>query len=208
MLKEHTVFSKQNVIFLQQSILCTAPVQPLSAELRRNLDEELGYDEEHGENHYELYIKGLKEELGIDVTNYLPSYHTSAFMGRMLELSNSGNVEIACGAIFASEAAAVPELELMRSIASSYSKQVLGHDIEMLGLLKNFYDMHLSGVEQAHREGLAHFIREYEKYGLNLEKLQSGFHNALNGMSKWWDELISSTQENRDRRIGQTDSLA
>lgn len=197
LLCEHTIFSKQNVVFLEQAHRRTAAVAPLADELKRNLDEELGHDEAHGEHHYMLYTRSLRDEAGVDVTGYRPTSNTCAFMGRMLELSTAARLETICGSIFASETVAVPELDLMRRVAAAYAERAAGRAPSDMPRLMHFYDMHLSGVEQAHRDGLAEFLRDHARYGLDLGVLSRGFEAALTGMATWWSGLATDLRENR-----------
>lgn len=186
---EHSVFSRQNIIFLEQAARGTTNIKPLSNELLRNLDEELGNDEEYGVHHFKLYRDSLQRETDIDLRVHQPSEATFAFIGKMLDLSSADTPEIVCGAVLAAEMAAVPELQLMRNIVERHCHQISQCEIDCDGGLAFFYEMHLSGVEQAHRDGLATFLSCHEDYGLDAELLVEGFDRAAVAMSVWWDQL-------------------
>lgn len=193
-LKEHTVFSKQNTIFLEQGMLRAQEIEELSAELKRNLDEEIGLDEDHGEHHYLLYVDGIRKDLQLDTANHTPSHATCAFIGSMLDLSTSYSVSKICGAIYASESVAIPELEIMKDITQRYAEK---SGATSLKRLNHFYDMHLSGVEQAHRDGLSEIVFDYKRNGMKPDEIMEGFEGAINSMLVWWESINSSIREEK-----------
>lgn len=191
---EHYQFSARNTGFLG----CAADVarkfndDAIEKELRRNLEEENG--------HAVMYKRALAD-IGIDVaerTEFPPTpyffYHISKLIGdepsRML------------GAMYATETAAIFEHEVFRDISSEV---IVRRKLASEGnRLRHFHDMHLSGVEQSHKDELGIFMR-----GMAVDEVSAGEgaidatlalaggRSAIAAMQEWWRELISTIEKAR-----------
>jgi hypothetical protein len=111
-----------------------------------------------------------------------------------------------CGAYYATEGVAIDETVLLRDITSRVAVLEMGKTVDDLPALKFYYDLHLNasgsdpsehhaGVEIEHQEGIAHFIREYARYNLDVAQICDGFLQILNGMAAWWLDLARVSQD-------------
>jgi len=160
-------------------------VPALSAELRRNYEEEIGSPSEA--SHFAVYNQGLLESFGFRADEYIVSSATNRFLKTLLNLVESGTASSICGVFYATEASAIPELELICDITDLYSKRQDG--CQKTKTLSNFFDLHLNGVEQGHKDGLGLFINQYDKYNLNLSEIRTGFFAAVEAMKTRWTSL-------------------
>jgi len=191
---EHSGFSRHNPTLLSagaENSQCVA----LSAELQRNSDEESGASGE--ESHFAIYTQGLRESFQLRVDEYVLSEETNRFLETMLDLCKSGSSSKICGVFYATEAGAIPELELVRDLTDFYSKSQ--QNCQPSEKLKYFFDLHLNGVEQEHKDGLGIFINQYEQHGLNLSEIHEGFSDAVATMDTWWSELELTVSANERR---------
>lgn len=187
-MKEHSAFSKRNPSLLGIASQTAAIVLPLSAELKRNQLEEDGTTD--GKGHYDIYSEGIRRDLGLEVESYEPSDATSQFLNTLLELAVNGSPSSVCGVFYATEAAATPELEVFRDLSNLHVQLA---SLQPSGMLRDFFDLHLNGVEQEHQDGLAVFVRNYKEYGLDPAQIQAGFDAAVLAMYRWWDGLSNDS---------------
>ncbi|MFI1184569.1 DUF3865 domain-containing protein [Streptomyces sp. NPDC020799] len=187
LIHEHSVFSRENPAFLSMAEKSSRAVPELARELRRNYLEESGDGDQLG--HFSLYSEGLRRSFGFRVDEHVPSAPTVRFVDGILGLASLGDESVACGAFYATEAAAIPELELMQEIVEMYAqRRGLKADVTV----KEFFALHLNGVEQEHRDGIAVFIHEADDYGLEVDGIECGFDGAARAMHTWWKGLAAS----------------
>ncbi len=194
-IQEHSGFSRYNPMLLSAGAENSQSVTALSAELQRNSDEEGGASGE--ESHFAIYTQGLRESFQFKVDEYNLSAETNRFLETMLDICKSGSSSKICGVFYATEAGAIPELELVRDLTDLYSKSQ--QDCQPSEKLKYFFDFHLNGVEQEHKDGIGIFINQYEQHGLNLSEIHEGFSNTITAMDTWWSDLELTVSAN-DRR--------
>lgn len=201
---ELSVFARYNAQFLRRAARSVDGAVPeVAHEFRRNALEEGG---ERGKlpAHYVLYTSALLKDLGLLVNGHAPCTST-----QMLVFLHSVIVESHCpstilGAYYATEAVAIAETVLLRDITLRYSAlEGHGDSLDELPSLKYYYDLHLdlsgegdteAGVEIEHQEGIAHFIRDHERYGLLPPQICDGFLQILGAMTEWWLDLASHRQ--------------
>lgn len=186
---EHFQFSFRNPAFLLRAASNTLALQPagIAEELKRNYEEE--------RSHAEIYRRALSD-VGIDVEarkEFKPTTEFLAFINDLVE-SNPSRV---VGAMYATETAAIFEHEVFRDIsaelverraAGSKGKRLLG-----------FHDMHLSGVEQAHKDNLGAFLTSegavaMEQRGLDPIEVREGAEQAIRAMRLWWENLLQKAR--------------
>lgn len=202
LMMEHYQFSFANVLFLSDAAEKTGAfdTDAVKEELIRNCDEENG--------HAAMYSAALKK-VDCDVEQRAEFTPTTQFLATIGELSNSDPSSV-LGTLFATETAAIFEHEVFRDI----SKEVInrrGWDKAGDDLVW-FHDMHLSGVEQSHRDELGIFLRNItpsqgiaEKEGdrptINTQLALAGADAAIEAMKNWWDKMLAEattlTQSNR-----------
>lgn len=163
-------------------------------ELCRVLEEE--------SDHVNIYRAALAK-IGCDVNNREKYFATDNFLDEFGKLLTSDS-SFALGAIYVSEATAIFELTLLRAAAKEFvARRGL---VDESGDLIAFYDMHLTGVEQSHRDELGIFLRgvplnevlcseKGERPTIVPDRALSGGRNAVKLMEQWWDCLRSSVLE-------------
>lgn len=192
LMMEHFQFSFANVHFLTDAAESTAAfdTDAVKEELIRNCAEENG--------HAAMYRAALKK-VDCDVEQREEFTPTTEFLATIDELSN-GDPSAVLGTMFATETAAIFEHEVFRDI----SKEVIqrrgwgdaGDDLVW------FHDMHLSGVEQAHRDELGIFLRgitpaqgiaekEGDRPTIDTQKALASADTAIETMKVWWDKLLA-----------------
>ncbi|MGY0057750.1 DUF3865 domain-containing protein [Streptomyces sp. LZ34] len=187
LIHEHSVFSRENPKFLSTAEKSASAVPALSEELKRNYLEESGGSDQP--NHFDIYSEGLRRSFDFRVDEHVPSEVTVRFVDDVLTLAGSGDESVACGAFYATEAAAIAELELVRDIVEQYGNR-RGTPVDTT--VVEFFDLHLNGVEQEHRDGIAAFIHRADEYGLDRAGIQRGFDGAVQAMRTWWGGLATS----------------
>ncbi len=192
---EHFQFS-----FTNPSLLLTAAQicedlddKKVSDELYHNLEEEQG--------HWQMYRKALSE-LGIESSQHINFKPTNAFFKKIREELLKGPSN-ALGTMYAIEATSVFEHEIFRKISFEIIDR--GYDNLNGSSLLAFHDLHLSGVEQAHRDELGKLIDLYgENSATNLSKSEiciqtilASSYSILDDMCLWWEALLASEQNFR-----------
>ena len=191
LMMEHFQFSFANVHFLTEASEKTAAFDTTAVqeELVRNCAEENG--------HAAMYRAALKK-VDCDVDEREEFAPTTEFLDTIEALSTAEPSAV-LGTMFATETAAIFEHEVFRDI----SKEVIKHRGwgDTGKDLVWFHDMHLSGVEQAHREELGVFLRGIttdsqiaEKDGdrptIDTHQALAGAKAAVKVMGSWWDKLL------------------
>jgi len=185
---EHYQFSARNTAFLAQGaqVAREFPNSAIHTELMRNLAEENG--------HAAMYKSAL-ERIGISIESRDEFPPTSYFLFRIAGLISSDPSRM-LGAMYATETAAIFEHEIFRHI----SKEVLRrNEIASEGKpLVAFHDMHLSGVEQSHKDELGVFLKGINPYqrtlsgdGVSPAAALDGGRKAIAAMRQWWHDLLA-----------------
>lgn len=189
---EHYQFSYRSTKFLAAAaeVAMAFDTDAVNKELERNCNEENG--------HAVMYKAALKD-IGVDVETRAEFASTSRFLASIGDLCLRDPLAV-LGLMFATETAAIFEHEVFRDV----SKEVIArHKAGSQGdALVYFHDMHLSGVEQSHREELGVFLRgidkarpvaprEGERPTIEPPKALAGAEQAIGAMRAWWADLLA-----------------
>ena len=154
-----------------------------------------------------MYKRALRD-IGIEVDARLEFPPTAYFFHKISGLLTPDPSRM-LGAMYATETAAIFEHEVFRDI----SKEVITRrSADWSGSrLKQFHDMHLSGVEQSHKDELGKFL-----HGLSVPtvamtqagggrtidaaRAHDGANNAIDAMTLWWHDLLSEAYVADSRR--------
>lgn len=186
---EHYQFSLNNTRFLMNSHLQTKSLSDpgVSEELLANYNEE--------KNHAQMYRHALKK-IGLDVTNRIPCVATRQFFMR-LEALIEINASKTLGVMYATETAAIFEHILFKEISAELCQRKR-LDFEN-SRIKQFHDLHLDGVEQAHKDELGKFMdhtlaEEHVDPNIFLQEkeIMDGAYAAIDIMEDWWSGLINA----------------
>ena len=175
---EHFQFSFRNPHFLDVAATATrALAEPgVASELRRNFHEESG--------HAAIYRRALAE-VGADVAARAEFAPTSAFLAAIEHLTAASPAAV-LGTMYATETAAIFEHEVFWEISREVcARKHLRWD---RSTLKAFHDMHLSGVEQGHKDGLAAFVG---RGAADDDRVRAGANAAIDAMTAWWQALLA-----------------
>lgn len=192
LMMEHYQFSYANVNFLTVAADNTSSFDTTAVkeELLHNCEEENG--------HAAMYRRALKL-VDCDVDEREEFAATTDFLETIGKLMLREPSSI-LGSMFATEGAAVFEHEVFREITIELTKR---RELEKKAdSLLWFHDMHLSGVEQAHRDELGLFLRgitpaqgvaekEGERPTIDTALALKGAQEAVDTMVIWWDKLMS-----------------
>ncbi len=192
LMMEHYQFSLANTRFLAAAaeVASGFDTPAVNKELRRNCDEEDG--------HAPMYKVALKD-VGLDVETREEFRSTTRFLDRIGELCLRGEPSAMLGTMFATETAAVFEHEVFRDV----TKEVIarrGHG-DRAAPLVHYHDMHLSGIEQSHRDELGIFLRgldpaqplaptDGERPSIRPPAALDGAEQAIAAMDAWWSDLF------------------
>lgn len=185
---EHFQFSVSNPGFLATAATTTERLanKGISAELRRNFEEERG--------HATIYKKGLAE-IGSDVNSRVEFKPTTEFLDMIGNLTTAG-ASTALGALYATETAAIFEHEVFWAVSREVCAR-RGYDWQST-TIKAFHDMHLDGVEQSHKDELGVFVdpagTEPGDDGgepIDRAELLAGAEQAIDAMTTWWKALLA-----------------
>ncbi|MFF7400645.1 DUF3865 domain-containing protein [Streptomyces murinus] len=203
---ELAVFARHNAQFLRLAaaqVYSSCPA--LGHEFDRNFLEEGG---EPGKipAHYILYTRALLADLGLLVNGHVPADETAKLVLQHQVLVNSHMTGLIAGGYYATEGVAVAETEILRDITDRYGELTVGACGAKLKNLDFYYRLHLDesheaaqvggmSVEEAHIEGLAHFIRKSDLFHLDLPQSLEGFLQIFNAMAHWWTQLALRARE-------------
>jgi len=162
-------------------------------ELHRNIGEELGSDS-MGVSHYELLLRGVREEFNVELRDSLSSSATAHFISTMQSVCYHPEPAISMGAVFALESTAGPELLVVRGLLARLARMEDRSDLTPDGILDNFMKHHIEGWEPGHREGLINTISCYPVTDLQKGQLTVGFHAVIEAMQNWWQGLANEAQ--------------
>jgi hypothetical protein len=191
---EHYQFSFRNTKFLATAASVTESfdTDAVHKELLRNLAEE--------NNHAAIYKAALKQ-IDLDVETRTEFKPTTVFLETIGRLS-SGTPSSVLGTMFATETAAIFEHEVFKDISEEVLRR---RELEARGQqLVGFHDMHLSGVEQSHRNELGIFLegldfdtvapRELDRPTINTAQAMVGAEQAIAAMKSWWSNLLNEAR--------------
>lgn len=192
LMAEHFQFSFRNTEFLMNSANTTGGFDTpgVKEELLHNYDEE--------KSHAEMYRRALAK-VGVDVAErqeFKPTTEFLDYVGTLCEREPSSVL----GTMFATETAAIYEHEVFKAISEELIRR-REHGTKGKPLVA-FHDLHLDGVEQAHREDLAIFLRNFdptvevaEREGdrptIKPAAALEGGNLAIDAMVKWWEQLFA-----------------
>ena len=188
---EHYQFSFRNTKFLATAAAVTESfdTEAIHKELLRNLAEE--------NNHAAIYKAALKQiELDVDTRKEFKS--TTIFLDTIGRLS-SGVPSSVLGTMFATETAAIFEHEVFKDVSEEVLRR---RGLQESGQqLVGFHDMHLSGVEQSHRNELGIFLeglefdaiveRQLDRPTIDTAQVVDGAEQAIAAMRAWWSDLLN-----------------
>lgn len=188
---EHYQFSLSNTRFLAMaaSVAESFDTKSVYDELCRNLAEE--------NNHAAIYKAALME-IDLDVDGRKEFFSTTNFLNTIARLSSSQPSSV-LGTMFATETAAIFEHEVFKEVSEEVLRR---RGLEEIGKqLVWFHDMHLSGVEQSHRNELGVFLegldfdtvvhRDLDRPTIDTKEVVDGAKHAIEAMRVWWADLVS-----------------
>lgn len=189
---EHYQFSYRNTKFLAAAaeVAIAFDTDAINKELERNCGEENG--------HAVMY-KAALADIGISVETRKEFPSTTRFLESIGELCLREPSAV-LGTMFATETAAIFEHEVFRDVSKEViARRKVGSEGDPLVY---FHDMHLSGVEQSHREELGVFLRgldkaqqvaprDGERPTIEPPKALAGAEQAIAAMRAWWADLLS-----------------
>jgi hypothetical protein len=191
---EHYQFSFRNTKFLATaaSVSESFDTDAIHKELLRNLAEE--------NNHAAIYKAALKQ-IDLDVETRKEFKPTTIFLETIGRLS-SGTPSSVLGTMFATETAAIFEHEVFKDVSEEVLRR---RKLESRGQqLVGFHDMHLSGVEQSHRNELGIFLeglvfdtvvpRHLQRPTIDTAQAMSGAEQAIAAMKSWWSDLMTEAR--------------
>lgn len=195
-LHQYSVFPKVIIAFLDSARKTASETgwHDVAAELGRNIGEELGSDTA-GTPHYDLLVKGIKEELNVDISEAYPNPSTSAFLANMHYTMKNPRLALVVGAVYALESTAVPELRIVLELANQAVRITSGKPMAKEGILRQFFEKHLSTWEPGHEEGLRTATARYITTENDQKEFEIGFRYVMKTMDEWW---ISLAREMRD----------
>ncbi len=190
-ISQYSIFPKQIVTFLEivRNHSKKMKLKKIEKELTRNLGEELG-TQSHGISHYDILIKGLKEEFKLNVSNIEASNSTFQFLTSMKNILSKENFFYALGGIYATEMSANPELEIVLNIINKLSQHENSMNLPE-GRLKHFFRMHIEVWEPGHEEGLLEAMKDEITNEEEYNQFVKGFENVLDTMDNWWIGLCN-----------------
>jgi hypothetical protein len=196
LMMEHYQFSFRNTKFLAAAaeVAMGFDTDAVNKELERNCSEENG--------HAVMYKAALKQ-IGVDVETRKEFPSTTRFLESVGELCLREPSAV-LGTMFATETAAIFEHEVFLDV----SKEIIARRKAgaMGDPLVYFHDMHLSGVEQSHRDELGVFLRgldttqqtaarDGERPTIEPPKAMAGAEQAIAAMRAWWADLFAELRE-------------
>ena len=178
---EHYQFSARNPAFLATAASNTETLEDkaIALELHRNFNEE--------KSHAAMYRRALKD-VGVDVEARVEFAPTSEFFEKVQGLL-TGSPDCTVGAMYATETAAIFEHEVFWEISREVARR---RGVTWEGSrLKHFHDMHLDGVEQSHKDGLADFVDRNPPGSKERADTSLGAIEAIEAMVRWWNALLA-----------------
>jgi len=174
---QYSIFPKNITSFLYEARekARQAGWKDADIELTRNLGEELG-TETNGVPHYKWLLNCVKADFDLDLSGIKPSPSTNAFIESMTAAMANPQPSYVMGAIYACESSAVPELKIVRDIASPIPED---------GKLKGFFERHINNFEIGHEDKLRRACEPH----VSEEPFEQGFRDVMEIMDEWWNGL-------------------
>jgi phosphohistidine swiveling domain-containing protein len=186
-LGQYNIFSREIVSLLEaaQHVAAAEGRYAVSQELEQNIAEELGADGSTAESHYELLCRGFKRSLGVDPTCVIEERATARFFRDVIDLAGDPNPAVGCGAVYALECTAVPEL---RETYSMTKRLFALSGVDLDGCISKFFEGHIRDIEVGHEIRLADACRE-DVTESEFPAFDLGFRSVVQGMIEWWSGL-------------------
>jgi hypothetical protein len=190
---EHYQFSLRNTSFLYTAAQTAKQLEEKGVQkaLMHNYDEETGHDA--------IYKKALGK-IGIDIEKRVKFKSTTQFFDKIQSLIST-DPSYALGTIYATETAAIFEHEVFKDMSLELINR-RNLDIERGVDLIAFYDLHLDGVEQAHKDDLGQYVNmqqtasgESQIQKIETGKLETAALEAIDAMIVWWNDLLSEVKK-------------
>jgi Iron-containing redox enzyme len=199
LMMEHYQFSFQNCQFLWNSAQAAGrfDTEAVKAELIRNYNEESG--------HAAMYKVALKR-VGVDVETRKEFKPTAEFLNSLGDLCKHQTPSFILGMMFATETAAIFEHQVFRDVSVDVIAR-RGLDKQGVALVA-FHDLHLSGVEQSHKDELGIFLRhlyqgqaevpaEGNRPTTQPDAALKGGRVAIDLMNTWWGHLLDALSQKK-----------
>jgi len=195
-LHQYSLFPKVIIAFLDSARKTASNTgwYDVAAELDRNIGEELGSDTA-GTPHYDLLVRGIKEELNVDIGEAYPNPSTSAFLACMYYTMPNPRQALAVGAAYALESTAVPELRIVLELANKAVRTTSGKPMDKDGTLQQFFEKHLSTWEPGHEERLRTATAKYIITEKDQREFEQGFRYVMKTMDEWWTGLAKEMSD-------------
>ena len=185
--KEHSVFAKEAIHFLTDSLICCHNWPNLAQEIQDNINEEKG-SETKGVPHIEMLRLGYKMDLGINTDRIKSSKTTQKFIAKMRHIFRHTENAYVAGALIALEGTAIPEFTIVDTIAKAYAGRIGKNEVLMGKTLTNLY---IDGHKLFEIDHEAHLISAIKPYitGDNIVNMIKGYFAVCLTMQLWWQEL-------------------
>jgi len=167
------------------------------AELSRNIGEERGARTENI-SHYEILVRGLSKELGLDVTKIPASEETRTFLNTLFEGMDDPSLPLAAGCVYALEDSAVPELQVVSDLINAQAFRMgraalidlssadEGTHARREYSLNYFFRLHIYDFEIGHRTFLAEALGSQVVGMRAADEFRRGYEVTINAMANWW----------------------
>lgn len=201
LMMEHFQFSFANCQFLWDSAqkVGSLDTDAVKKELIRNFNEE--------RDHAAMY-KGALKKVGCDVEARKKFAATEDFLNKIGKLCQRDPSSV-LGTMYSTESAAVFESEVFREVSNEIIAR-RSHGSKGNALVA-FHDLHLSGVEQSHRDELGIFLRgvqpdqdtfpgEGDRPTITPKEALEGGKAAVETMLEWWNALLVALIEKSNRQ--------
>lgn len=167
-------------------------------EIRENVSSELGGDYDkidyHIPPHYPMLRKALEKGLDLDINGILIQNTTKKFIKWLSEYMDQSAEKVA-GAVYALEASAVKELEIVYDLTKYLFIQKKRN---MPNSLTKFFEVHIDKIEVGHRNNLFDAIEKEIKNDASAKEFYEGFQFTIDLMDKWWTALYKEIKVNME----------
>lgn len=190
LITQYSFLSKNSVAYLTESnrILIANGWDALAAEIAQNIQDESGNDC-LGEAHYEIFSRGARQELDLDLAAASPKPATAAFLDAWLNIPAAGSPESVAGALFAFELSGVPEMTIAKALVERCALHRVGRPLDPNGTLAMFFDAHITAFEVQHAERIRETVGHYLRNHTDDHRFSAGFRALLRAMDTWWSGL-------------------
>lgn len=165
-------------------------------ELLQNINEEMGEGkgdiDEYHLPHYTILRKVVDEGFGFDIIDVMPSIATANFIKGVKTTLEDKNPEFVCGAVYALESSAVPELTLVKELIVNTANE---RELKIPQLLLDFFDYHIDEIEIGHRDRFLTVVSQYITEKEKWSEFEDGFNTLMQIMDDWWIALFNEIQK-------------